>query len=76
MKTQLPEISQEPVMHIDATPDEDYPLRILQAYRQHCDCRWTSNLENALINEMNKACEQRAAILDKAIAMLEKALNP
>ncbi len=73
-ETKLPEISQEPVMHIDATPDGNYPLRILRAYRQHCDCYWTTNTGNPLMVAMNKACEERAVILDKAIIILEQEL--
>lgn len=72
MKTALPEISRGPVMYIDATPNEEYPLRILRAYRENCNCRWTSELENPLINMMNEMCEQRAEILDKAISILEQ----
>jgi len=34
----LPELTQQPILHIDGTPDEDYPLRILRAYRRR-DCR-------------------------------------
>lgn len=72
---ELPDISQEPMMHIDGTPNEDYPLRILRTHRQNCDCRWTSDLERPLVAAMNKMYEQRAIILDKAIAILEQALK-
>lgn len=71
-KTELPDITQEPIIHIDCTPNEEYPLRILRAYRQNCDCRWASDTENVLIKVMNEACEKRAIILDKAITILEK----
>jgi hypothetical protein len=74
--TTLPEITQEPIQHVDATPDEEYPLRILKAYRQNCDARWVSTEPNVLIDMMNKHCERRAEILDKAIAVLELNLNP
>lgn len=71
----LPEITQQPVLLIDATPDEEYVLRILRAYRQNCDCRWVStepnNEPNKLLDMMNEHCEQRATLLDKAIAILE-----
>jgi len=74
-KTELPEISQEPIMHVDGTPNKEYPLRILRAYRENCNCRWVSDTENSLIKTMNEMCEQRAAILDRAIAVLEQSLK-
>jgi hypothetical protein len=70
----LPPLTQEPIQHVDATPDEDYPLRILRAYRANCDCQWASTSDgamNALCEMMNRTCEERAAILDRAIARLE-----
>jgi len=71
----LPELTQQPVLHIDGTPNEDYPLRILRAYRQQCDCRWVENTDgseptNPLLIMMNEHCEQRAEILDRAIEKL------
>lgn len=71
-KMTLPEISQQPIIHVDATPDENYPLRILRAYRENCNCEWVSDTDNPLIDQMNKHCRQRAVILDAAIAVLEK----
>lgn len=68
---ELPEVTQQPILHIDATPNEDYVLRILRAYRKNCDCRWASTEPNALIDMMNERCDQRAALLDKAIASIE-----
>lgn len=67
----LSKTTQQPILHIDATPNEDYVLRILQAYRKNCDCRWASFKPNALIDMMNEHCDQRAALLDKAIAAIE-----
>lgn len=68
----LPKISQLPIIHVDATPDKNYPLRILRAYRENCNCIWTSDTDNPLIDQMNKDCRQRAVLLDSAIAVLEK----
>jgi len=73
----LPELTQQPILHIDGTPDEDYPLRILRAYRQECDCKWAENTDdseptNPLLIMMNKHCEQRAEILDRAIEKLSR----
>lgn len=68
----LPEVTQQPILCIDATPDREYVLRILRAYRQNCDCRWVSTEPNALIDIMNMHCEERAVLLDEAIAILIK----
>ena len=62
---------------VDATPDGRYALRILRAYRQGCDSKWTDNTSgaeptNALLVEMSKLQGKRAKELDKAIAILEK----
>jgi hypothetical protein len=61
--------------HIDATPDGDYPLRILQSYRDDCDIMWTDSTSgsepmNALYKAMNEHQKQRAVVLDKAITKL------
>ena len=74
--TRLPELTQQPVKFIDATPDESYPLRILQAYRQDCDCMWAESTtgldpESPLMKAMNDLNRQRARVLDKAIKVLE-----
>lgn len=71
----LPDITQEPVRFIDATPNDDYPLRILRAYRQNCNCKWLSTKPNTLIDFMNDCNDKRAIILDKAIAKLESGIN-
>lgn len=68
----LPDINQQPIIHINATPDKDYVLRILKAYRENCNCKWSSNLDNALMVEMNKTQDKRAELLDKAISILEE----
>lgn len=62
-------------LHIDATPNETYPLRILQAYRRLGDARWSSSSmeiddNHPLIKAMNDAQEKRNALLDKAIEVL------
>ncbi len=70
-KSMLPTISQEAVVFIDATPNEDYPLRILRTYRENCNCMWASELDHPLIKAMNEAQNKRAEVLDKAIKKLE-----
>jgi len=74
--SELPGMNEIPIQHIDATPNKGYPLRILQAYRQDCDCRWGedtggSEPTNPLLKQMNEQCDQRAKILDEAINKLK-----
>lgn len=68
-------MSRQPVLSIDATPDKDYVIRILKAYRSNCDCKFSSTSAccrgTPLISEMNKLQEDRAKLLDKAIKILE-----
>jgi hypothetical protein len=67
----LPLVTQQPIIHVDATPDEAYPLRILRAYRKHCNCKWAySDSDNPAIVKMNEDCDRRAQLLDAAIAKL------
>lgn len=69
----LPDLTQEPIRHIDGTPDRYYPLRILRAHRANCDIKWSSGTdpEDPLMAAMNEACDARARILDRAIDILE-----
>ena len=67
----LPDLTQEPIKYVDATPDDEYPLRILRAYRKDCNCMWETNPPGYPIYDMmNEHQIQRAAILDKAIEAL------
>ena len=73
----LPNITQQPIEHVDGTPDNLYPLRILRAYRENCNCMWSESsgveeVKNPLLKLMNDQQIKRAEILDKAIAILEK----
>ena len=68
----LPPVSKEYLTHVDATPDRGYPLRILRAHRQNCDCHWIVDPPNPFYDLMNEHPKQRAKILDEAIAILEK----
>ena len=75
-KSEYPEIvNKQEVMFIDSTPDENYPLRILQTYRHRCKERWATesdgSCDNPLYRLMNEHQEQRAKLLDKAIAILK-----
>ncbi len=72
-------MNEQEIMHVDATPDGEYPLRILRVYRERCNSRWSSTWgsvsnqeENPVCVAMNKWQDERAEILDKAIAILEE----
>ena len=76
-KSELPPVNGQTIQHIDGTPDSDYPLRILQAYRQNCDCQWSENTNddeptNPLLKLMNEMCDKRAKLLDRAIEKINK----
>lgn len=62
----------EYLTHVDATPDRDYPLRILRAHRANCDCFWKADPPSVLYDVMNEHQRQRAQLLDEAIKILEK----
>lgn len=69
----LLEVTQEPIIYVDATPDEGYVLRILAAYRENCNCKWASEEPNPTVDLMNAACDKRAALLDRAMVILKEA---
>ena len=73
-KTKWPDLKPESILNVDATPDEDYPLRILKAYRQNCNSRYKthglSKKDVKFWDMMNEWQDQRAKILDKAILKL------
>ena len=75
-KREYPNLTQEAIKFIDATPDENYPLRILHAYRENCNSRYETHglsKEDARFWEiMNEFQEQRAKILDEAIGKLTR----
>lgn len=60
-----------PKHFVNATPDDEYPIRILQAHRDDCDIRWSSDGSKDLLAKlMNETQDKRAVILDKAIKKL------
>jgi len=76
-KVELPQFTQQVIETVDGTPNADYPLRILRAYRENCNCKWSDTgspeLEttNPLLYLMNQHQEERAKILDQAIDLLQ-----
>jgi len=75
-KKRFPNLTQEAIRFIDATPDENYPLRILQAYRENCNARYETHgldeNDTRFWEIMNEMQEQRANVLDEAIAKMIK----
>ena len=74
-KSKFPPITQQSIIHIDGTPDDNYVLRILLAYRKNCNCKWevtgfTDN-EKLIYDAMNDHQDQRAKLLDDAIEILQ-----
>lgn len=77
---EVPPLTQEPVMFVDATPNAEYPLRVLRAARMNANARYELTGEwdaaSRLIHEtMNEGCKKRAVLLDKAIRILEEHWN-
>lgn len=68
----IPELTRQPVLYVDATPDSGLPLRILRAHRENCACKFVADPPSPLITMMNELNDQRAVILDRAIAILEE----
>lgn len=70
----LPKITKEAVLYIDATPDKEYPIRILEAYLENANAMWiVDGIEDntkLIYDVMNKDQEKRIVILEKAISIL------
>lgn len=70
-------IIQKEKLFVDATPDGNYALRTLQAYRLDCNLQWADNtaglkLTNPVLLMLNGLQEKRAKELDIAIKKLSK----
>lgn len=69
-------LTQEPLKHVDMSPDAELPLRILRAYREDCNCEYQvsglSPEQTAFWDMMNQWQRDRACILDAAIEKLTK----
>jgi len=69
-------LSQQPILTIDSTPDKEYVLRILKAYRENCNCKFCSNTDgdvselNPVFALMNEHNDERAKLLDDAIRVV------
>jgi hypothetical protein len=75
MGMKLPGVTQQPLLFVDMTPDDELPIRILEAYLDNCYCLWrVEGLEGPaqrLYNQMNYDQGQRAVILSRAIQKLK-----
>ena len=64
------------IVHINISPTPDLAIRILKAYRENCNLRWSTSsnelVDNEFTKKMNDLQDQRAKLLDKAISILEK----
>jgi hypothetical protein len=72
------DVPKEMLIHVDATPDDGYVLRILRAHlaRQRgyrMEVRGGNKGLHQLADFLNEAAEKRATLLEKAIAKLTKA---
>jgi len=65
--------SREEIIHVNACPDSEYPIRILEAYLAMNEGTWIMGDGGAeeLADIMNEAQEERAALLHRAIALLQ-----
>lgn len=62
------------IIYIDATPDENYVLRILRAYRQDCNIHSSIGIndeQDSFTKMLNEMQDKRKIILDKAIEIFE-----
>ena len=73
--SKLPLLNQEPLYHVDGTPNNDYVLRILRVYRHNAGCNWVADPPSPLLDEMNRVNALRAKLLDEAIEILVNAKN-
>lgn len=69
-------VKKTPILYVDATPDDGYVLRILQAYRDNCDAIWATEGDGVskdmkeFCSAMNDAQKKRLVLLDAAIQKL------
>ena len=42
----LPDVTQQPIEHVDVTPSAEYASRILRVYKENCNCEWVSTEKN------------------------------
>ncbi len=71
-------VTKESILHVDSTPDDEYPLRILRAYRKNRNVHWEveGGIDSKIYDEINEHQKQRAKILDRAIVKLESENPP
>ena len=76
-----PDINYRDRKYVDATPNTEYPLRILQAYLRDAESsRWSSSAngiveDDPIIKYMNELCDKREKLLKDAIEVLSKELR-
>lgn len=75
----LPTPATEAIKYVDATPNEEYPIRILGAYLEDARIgRWAEDsngtVTNPIMRAMNEDQDKRAEILARAIGILASEL--
>ena len=74
-KEKLPPLTQQPLLMVDMTPNDQLAIRILEAYRYNCNSKWATSsdgsCDNPVYSLMNEHQDERAVILDRAIAKLK-----
>lgn len=66
--------SQESIVHVNACPDSEYPIRILEAHMTMHEGTWCegSGGGEELANVMNEAQTERIILLRNAITLLRE----
>ena len=71
-----PELNKQPLPYVDATPDENYPIRILQAFLHDAGCDWEvhglSEEKSKIYDLMNEHQKERRILLSRAIKVLQE----
>ena len=67
----MPPMSRELIQNVDATPDENYVMRILKAHLGNAMSRYEAVPPSPFWDKMNELQSQRQALLEEAIARLE-----
>ena len=69
-------LTRAPVVWLDATPDADYPLRLLRAHRESHTVRWAQAIDGdeasaRAVERIEQDQNDRVRYLDEAIRVLE-----
>lgn len=65
------DVNKKPILHVDATPNEGFVLRILEAYKHDATVRFVFTHKSPLLELMNEHQEMRLKLLNDAIDKLK-----